>query len=85
MATAHSPEESAKAIVSCFTVQGVGAGESFVLGAVWQQLQSGGHRAREFAAGLKYAVDQGWIEHELQDETLTLTDAGERQDRAERH
>jgi hypothetical protein len=80
MATAHSPEESAKAIVSCFTVQGVGAGESFVLGAVWQQLQSGGHRAREFAAGLKYAV-----EHELQDETLTLTDAGERQDRAERH
>lgn len=75
MATAPTPEDSARRILSLFADKGVRAGEILMAGhlsVAFQQDQS--YRAKDYEAGLGYGIDHQWFEPSRT--AVKLLDAG---------
>jgi hypothetical protein len=69
-------DESARAILEIFADKNVRGGEALMAGAVnLTFLQNPKHRAEDYAAGLSYAVEKGWIVPEGRTK-LRLTESG---------
>jgi hypothetical protein len=75
MATVPAPEESARAILSFFKLKDVRANEMLVPGQVNQQFLTNGGKAADYAEGVKYAIERGWLEP-LTNNRFRLTETG---------
>jgi hypothetical protein len=75
MATASSPEESAKVILTIFKVMGFRSGAILQRDQVQMQFTVNGGTAADFTTGLQYGADNGWFELPSTI-TIKLTDAG---------
>jgi hypothetical protein len=62
MIALSSPEESARAIIAIFKVHGTQVGGFLMSGALAILFARAGYDTRDFADGLQYAVDRGWLE-----------------------
>lgn len=62
MAQLPTPEESARTILQQFRTENIRAGEILMRGSVEINAQKNGLRASDVEAGLKHAVDRGWID-----------------------
>jgi hypothetical protein len=75
MADVPSSQESARAILKIFAAQNVRGGEILMAGAVNQAfLRDLKHRAEDYAAGLNYAIEKGWLIDE--GNMIRLTETG---------
>jgi hypothetical protein len=75
MAEVPFTDESARAILQIFSDSNVRENEILMAGQVNMRFLSDGRfRAEDYAAGLSYAVEKGWIIDE--GNTLRLTPAG---------
>jgi hypothetical protein len=76
MATLPTPEESARATLAIFKAKGMRPGGILQKAQVHLQFTLDGGKTTDFTAGLKYAVDAGWIELRSSGTALRLTDQG---------
>jgi hypothetical protein len=77
MAKAQTPEGAARSILAVFKERGARPNEVLMLGAVDKRfLMHRDARAVDFTAGLRHAVDTGWIELTDNGKQLRLTQAG---------
>jgi len=74
MATLPSPEVSAKTILSCFS--GWRGDDVLMVGAVYVQFTKTGGSGEEYAAGIRCAIANGWIDCS-REHRIRLTVAGE--------
>lgn len=78
MAETPYSDESARAILQIFAARNVRAGEILMAGAVNSSfLNDPRHRAEDYAAGLSYAVEKGWVTDE--GTMIRLTETGFRE------
>jgi hypothetical protein len=75
MATVPTSEESARAILSFFKLKDVRANEMLMAGQVNQQFLTNGGKAVDYAEGVKYAIERGWLEP-LTNNRFRLTETG---------
>ena len=75
MAILPTPEESARAILSVFKSKDIRPNEMLIAGQVKRQFLANGGEAADYAEGLKYAVEQGWLEP-LTNNRFRLTETG---------
>jgi len=81
MTVSPTPEQSARAILEIFKSRNCYAGDPLQISYIKTQFLENRGSAAEYAAGLMYAEDNGWLEvtptHDMQPrDTLTLTGAG---------
>jgi len=62
IATLPTAEQSARAILGIFKTHNVRAGQVLMAGAVNVPFLQSGYQAEDYAAGLKYAEEKGWLE-----------------------
>jgi membrane protease subunit (stomatin/prohibitin family) len=74
MTTAPWAEESARAILAIFKDKSVRAGGILTTSQVCTKFLTNGGRVLNYLAGVKYAIDHGWIEQLSTD--FKLADAG---------
>jgi hypothetical protein len=70
-----TPEVSARAILSFFKLKDVRPNEMLVAGQVNQQFLTNGGQAADYAEGIQYAIERGWLEP-LTNNRLRLTETG---------
>jgi hypothetical protein len=75
MATVPTPEESVRAILSFFKLKDVRPNEMLMAGQVNQQFLTNGGKAADYAEGIKYAIERGWLEP-LTNNRFRLTETG---------
>jgi len=75
MATLPAPKESAEVILTIFKVMGFRSGAILQRDQVQMQFTVNGGNAADFASGLQYGVDCGWLELPSTI-TIKLTEAG---------
>jgi hypothetical protein len=75
MATVPTPEESGRAILSFFKLKDVRPNEMLMAGQVNQQFLTNGGKAADYAEGIKYAMERGWLEP-LTNNRFRLTETG---------
>jgi len=82
MTASSTPEQSAKAILDIFKFRNCYAGDPLEIGYIKTQFLENRGSAADYAAGLMYAEDNGWLEitpttRDMQPrDMLTLTAAG---------
>src|ERR1700730_14924403 len=74
MATVPTPE-SARAILSFFKLKDVRPNEMLMAGQVNQEFLTNGGTAADYAEGIKYAIERGWLEP-LTNNRFRLTETG---------
>ena len=67
MTTSPTPEQSAKAILDIFKSQNCIAGDPLKISYVKAQFLENHGGAGQYAAGLMYAEDNGWLEEQITD------------------
>jgi hypothetical protein len=75
MATLPTPEQSARAILAIFKLHNIRPGRVLMAGRVNMAFLTGRRTAAEYAEGLKYAEEKGWLEAGP-NAIIKLTDAG---------
>jgi hypothetical protein len=75
MATVATREESARAILAFFKLKDVRPNEMLMAGQVNQQFLTNGGKAADYAEGIKYAIERGWLEP-LTKNRFRLTETG---------
>ena len=75
MATVPTPEESARAILSFLKLKDVHPNEMVIAGQVSQQFLTNRGKAAVYVAGIKYAIERGWLEP-LTKDRFRLTETG---------
>lgn len=76
MADAPTPEQSARAILAIFAQHNVRAGEILMPGQLNSQFLMQLGSAAEYASGIRYAFDNGWLSPGPTGSTIVLTDLG---------
>jgi hypothetical protein len=81
MTASPTPEQSARAILDIFKSRNCYAGDPLQVSYIKSQFLENHGNAADYAAGLMYAEDNGWLEvaptHDMQPrDTLKLTAAG---------
>ena len=76
MTTSPTPEQSGTAILDIFKSQNCIAGDPLKLSDVKAQFIEKHGNAADYAAGLMYAEDSGWLEVSPSRDMLTLTAVG---------
>jgi hypothetical protein len=74
MATAPTPEKSARDVLRIFAAKAVRAGENLMRGDLSLACQRAGGINAELMDGLKYSIKQGWLEKN--GTAFRLTEAG---------
>jgi membrane protease subunit (stomatin/prohibitin family) len=74
MTTSRWPEGMARAILAIFKDKSVQAGGILTASDVCTKFLTNGGRVADYLAGVKYALDHGWIEQSST--KFKLTDAG---------
>ena len=75
MAEVPFSDESARAILAIFAARNVRGGEILMAGAVnISFLSNPRHRAEDYAAGLSYAIEKGWVT--VEGNMIRLTETG---------
>ena len=72
---APTPEDLARAIMSLLKLKDVRANEMLVLSQLSQPFLTNGGKATDYAEGIKYAVERGWLEP-LTSNRVRLTETG---------
>jgi hypothetical protein len=62
MATVPTPEVSARAILSFLKLKDVRPNEMLAAGQVNHQFLTNGGKAADYAEGIQYATERGWLE-----------------------
>jgi hypothetical protein len=62
MATLPTPEDSARIILAIFAEKHINAGDHLAIGQANISFLTQGKTAAEFIAGMRHAIEQGWIE-----------------------
>jgi hypothetical protein len=75
MATPPTAEDFARAILAIFQSHSIRAGQVLMAHQVNLQFLTDGRTAADYATGLGYALEHGWLE-DGSGNTLRLTDAG---------
>jgi hypothetical protein len=76
MAEAHSPEESARYVVTIFKRLRCVKNETALMGNLTLPFSQDGWTKDELTAGLAYGIEQGWIEAGKAEKFFKLTEAG---------
>jgi hypothetical protein len=75
MGTVSTSEEPARAILSFLKLKDVRPNEILLAGQVNQQFLMHGGKAADYAKGIKYAIERGWLEP-LTNNRFRLTETG---------
>lgn len=75
MATVPTAEESARVILSFFKLKDVHPNEMVMASRVNRQFLTNGGKAGDYAEGIKYAIERGWLEP-LTKDRFRLTETG---------
>jgi len=76
MTTSPTPEQSATAILEIFKSKNRIAGDPLQISYVKTQFLENHGNAAQYAAGLMFAEDSGWLEVSPDRDMFTLTDVG---------
>ena len=76
MTTSPTPEQSATAILDVFKSKNCMAGDPLKISYVKAQFLKNHDSEAQYAAGLIYAEDNGWLEVTPDRDMFTLTDVG---------
>jgi hypothetical protein len=73
---AHSAEDSARYILTIFKRLRCRTGQTVLMGNLTLPFGQDGWTQDDLAAGLKYGIEQGWIEAGKEDKFFKVTEAG---------
>ncbi len=76
MAEAHSPEDSARYVLTIFKRLRCSKNESALMGNLTLPFSQDGWTKEDLASGLAYGVEQGWIKAGKEDKFYKITEAG---------
>jgi hypothetical protein len=76
MAEAHSPEDSARYVLTIFKRLRCMTGQTALMGNLTLPFGQDGWQQSDLTAGLAYGIEQGWIEAGKEEKFFKLTEAG---------